>query len=134
MAAGLFRVVRPDDFEGSPNYELATKLFSEFIGTFYLVLTVGLNVLGSSPAPVWSISAALMCMIFSLGNCSGGHFNPAVTLAIFASGRQLISPIEAAAYMGAQIAGGIVAAFTYAAMEHGKSFPLGPGDGHNWAR
>jgi len=135
LAAGLFRVVRPDDFGGPlGEYSLIAKLTSEFIGTFYLVLTVGLNVLSKSPAPVFSIAAALMCMIYSLGNCSGGHFNPAVTLAIFASGRQLISPVEAAAYMGAQIAGGIVAAFTYAAMEHGKSFPLGPGDGHNWAR
>merc|ERR1712025_467112 len=35
-------------------------------------------------------------------------------------------------YMGAQIAGGVIAAFTYALMEHGKSFPLGPGAGYNW--
>merc|ERR1719359_1466674 len=132
MAAGLFRVVRPDDFGGSADYELSTKLVSEFIGTFYLVLTVGLNVLGGSPAPVWSIAAALMCMIYSLGNCSGAHFNPAVTVAILCSGRDKIKPVEAAAYMGAQVLGGVVAAFTYAAMEHGKTFPLGPGEGYNW--
>jgi len=73
-----------------------------------------------------------MCMIYSLGNCSGAHFNPAVTVAILLSGREKIPPVEAAAYMGAQIAGGVIAAFTYALMEHGKSFPLGPGAGHNW--
>ena len=78
MAAGLFRVVRPDEFGGSADYTLGTKLVSEFIGTFYLVLTVGLNVLGKSPAPVWSIAAALMCMIYSLGSVSGANFNPAV--------------------------------------------------------
>merc|ERR1719224_185817 len=44
LAAGLFRVVRPDEFGGSPDYSLGTKLVSEFIGTFFLVLTVGLNV------------------------------------------------------------------------------------------
>jgi len=133
IAAGLFRVVRPDDFDDSvTEYSLAAKLVSEFIGTFYLVLTVGLNVLGGSPAPVFSIAAALMCMIYSLGNCSGAHFNPAVTVAILCSGRELIKPVEAAAYMGAQILGGVAAAFTYALMEHGKSFPLGPGAGHNW--
>jgi len=133
IAAALFRVVRPDDFDDSvTEYSLGAKLVSEFIGTFYLVLTVGLNVLGGSPAPVFSIAAALMCMIYSLGNCSGAHFNPAVTVAILCSGRELIKPVEAAAYMGAQILGGVAAAFTYALMEHGKSFPLGPGAGHNW--
>merc|ERR1719235_1187282 len=44
LAAALFRMVRPDDFGGSRTYGLATKLLSEFLGTFYLVLTVGLNV------------------------------------------------------------------------------------------
>merc|ERR1719265_1635509 len=133
LAAGLFRVVRPDDFDESvTEYPLSAKLVSEFIGTFYLVLTVGLNVLGGSPAPVFSIAAALMCMIYSLGNCSGAHFNPAVTVAILLSRRDKITPVDAAAYMGAQIAGGVIAAFTYALMEHGKSFPLGPGAGHNW--
>merc|ERR1719258_34305 len=39
---------------------------------------------------------------------------------------------SSAAYMGAQVLGGVVAAFTYAAMEHGKTFPLGPGEGYNW--
>jgi len=133
LAAGLFRVVRPDDFDETvTEYSLAAKLVSEFIGTFYLVLTVGLNVLGGSPAPVFSIAAALMCMIYSLGNCSGAHFNPAVTVAILLSGRGCIGPLEAVAYMVAQILGGVAAGFTYVLMEHGRSFPLGPGKGHNW--
>merc|ERR1719428_1761647 len=50
-AAGLFRVVRPDNFaEVSTDYPLSARLASEFIGTFFLVLTVGLNVLAGSPA------------------------------------------------------------------------------------
>merc|ERR550514_2168052 len=132
LAAALFRVVRPDEFGGEPDYSLGTKLCSEFIGTFYLVLTVGLNVLGKSPAPVWSIAASLMCMIYALGNCSGAHFNPAVTLAILASGRNLITAAEAAAYMGVQILGGVCASFTYAAMHHGATFALAPGKGFNF--
>merc|ERR1719281_1998694 len=99
LAAGAFRIVRPDEFGGDSNYSLGTKLVSEFIGTYFLVLTVGLNVLGKSPAAAWSIAASLMSMIYALGNCSGAHFNPAVTLAILASGRNLITGGEAAAYM-----------------------------------
>merc|ERR1740138_1565474 len=64
LASALFRVVRPDEFGGDADYSLRTRLVSEFIGTFFLVLTVGLNVLGKSPAPVWSIAASLMCMIY----------------------------------------------------------------------
>jgi len=128
LAAGYFRLVRPDEFGSSFEYSLGTKLASEFIGTFYLVLTVGLNVLGKSPAPAWSIAAALMCMIYALGNCSGAHFNPAVTLAIMISGRGKCPPMEGLAYMGIQILGGIVAAFCYSAMHHGNTFPLAAGE------
>merc|ERR1719310_2118323 len=89
LAAGLFRVVRPDDFDEAHNgeYNLTTKCVSEFLGTYILVLTVGLNVLNNSPAGAWSIAASLMCMIFALGNCSGAHFTPAVTVAIMIAGR-----------------------------------------------
>jgi len=133
LASAMFRVVRPDEFGGEADYSLATRLVSEFIGTFYLVLTVGLNVLGKSPAPVFSIASALMCMIYALGNCSGAHFNPAVTLAIIAAGRDKCPPTEGLAYMGVQILGGICAAYMYAAMHHGATFPLAPGAGFTFA-
>merc|ERR1719421_2141806 len=104
LAVGLFHVVRPDDFDESlegQDYKLSTKLVSEFIGTFYLVLTVGLNVIGKSAAPAFSIAAALMCMIYSLGDVSGAHFNPAVTLAILLSGR--VPPQQAVSYVLVQL-------------------------------
>merc|ERR1719182_1240733 len=91
LAAGLYRVVRPDDYDDSiKEYSLTTKCVSEFIGTFMLVLTVGLNVLTGSTAGAWSIAASLMCMIFALGNCSGAHFNPAVTVALMLSSRGVV--------------------------------------------
>jgi aquaporin Z len=133
LAFAMFRVVRPDEFGGEAEYSLGTKLVSEFIGTFYLVLTVGLNVIGKSPAPVFSIAASLMCMIYALGNCSGAHFNPAVTLAIILAGRDKCDWKEGAAYMGVQILGGICAAYMYAAMHHGTTFPLAPGPGFTFA-
>merc|ERR1719182_1355842 len=134
LAAGLFRVVRPDDFGGSPDYELGTKCVSEFLGTYVLVLTVGLNVLGGSPAGAWSIAASLMVMIFALGNCSGAHFNPAVTIAIMISGRGCCSLRDGAAYIVTQLVAGVCASYTYAAMHHGNTFALEPAGGHSWVQ
>jgi len=130
LAAVLFKVVRPADFGGKSG--MVSRLTSEFLGTFMLVLTVGLNVLGKSPAGAFSIAASLMCMIYALGDISGAHFNPAVTLAILAY--KQITPKDAGLYMAAQIAGGIAAAFTYAGIYHGETFPLGPGAGYGWAQ
>ncbi|CAJ1346910.1 unnamed protein product, partial [Effrenium voratum] len=106
MAAALFKVVRPEDFGGEKSQ--VTELVSEFLGTYMLVLTVGLNVLGKSKAAAFSIAAGLTSMIYALGDVSGAHFNPAVTVAILASGRcPELTPAKAGTYAGAQIAGGI---------------------------
>jgi aquaporin Z len=63
------------------------KYLVEFIGTFFLVLTVGLAVRSGAPFAPFAIGSILMVMIFSGGHISGGHFNPAVTLAAFLRGR-----------------------------------------------
>merc|ERR1719163_1000293 len=112
MAAGLYRVIRPEDFDTEKRpgkYKLPAKLCSEFLGTYFLILTVGLNVIGGSPAGAFSIAASLMCMIFALGSCSGAHFNPAVTVAIICAGRDKCPIMDGLAYMLAQILGGIAA-------------------------
>merc|ERR1719460_484617 len=134
LAAGLYRVVHPEEYTPGAATTLGAKLCSEFLGTFFLVLTVGLNVLGKSPAAAWSIAASLMCMIYALGNVSGAHFNPAVTLAIFLSGRDLVKGAgEMGAYMAAQILGACCASLTYVAIYKGESFPLAPGAGYGYA-
>jgi len=144
LAAVAFKVVRPEDFlsmdqreqwkRGAMKPSLASELTSEFLGTFMLVLTVGLNVLGNSPAGAFSIAASLMCMIYALGDVSGAHFNPAVTFAILASKMTDLAPKKAGLYMVAQIAGGVVAAFVYALIYHGHTFPLGPQPGYAWGQ
>lgn len=134
LAAGLFRVVRPEDFGPAPENKLPARLTSEFLGTYMLVLTVGLNVLAQSPAAAFSIAASLMSMIYALGDVSGAHFNPAVTIAILCSGRKKIEMKDAGAYIGAQLVGGIFAALTYALMRHGDTFALSPGAGYNYAQ
>lgn len=63
------------------------KYIVEFIGTFFLVFTVGLAVRQNAPLAPIAIGSVLMVMIFAGGHISGGHFNPAVTLAAFLRGR-----------------------------------------------
>ena len=92
------------------------KLIVEFIGTFFLVLTVGQTVVGADPsapasalAPI-AIGSALMVMIYAGGHISGGHYNPAVTLGVTLRGK--CGMAEAPAYMAAQVLGAAVAAIT----------------------
>ena len=132
LAAALYKVVRPEDFLGEKS--LVTELVSEFLGTYMLVLTVGLNVLGKSKAAAFSIAASLTSMIYALGDVSGAHFNPAVTVAILASGRcPELTPSKAGLFAAAQIAAGMAAALTYAFIYQGATFDLGPVGSSTWA-
>merc|ERR1719238_617747 len=115
----------------SATNDLKAKLLSEFLGTYMLVLTVGLNVLSGSAAGAFSIAASLMCMIFALGTVSGAHFNPAVTAAIICRGK--ISASEGVQYMIVQIIGGILAAFTYSSLMNGETFALKP-PAYTWSQ
>jgi aquaporin Z len=86
------------------------KYIAEFIGTFFLVLTIGCTVIGAGTgviAPL-AIGAALMVMVFAGGHISGGHYNPAVTLGIFIRGK--LQPADVVPYWIAQLAGAAVAA------------------------
>lgn len=85
------------------------KYITEFIGTFFLVLTIGCTVIPGAVGviPPLAIGAVLMVMIFAGGHISGGHYNPAVTLAVFIRGR--CESKDVVPYWIAQIAAGIVA-------------------------
>jgi len=95
---------------GTPT--IMKKAVSEFVGTYFLVLTVFLNVTGASPAGGLSIAASLMCMIYALGGVSGANFNPAVTLALLLTGKGGMTGSLAPVYIGSQLAGGFAAALT----------------------
>jgi aquaporin Z len=84
------------------------KYLVEFIGTFFLVFTVGAAV-HSNPvlAPV-AIGSVLMVMIFAGGHISGGHFNPAVTLAVWLRGK--CEAKDVVFYWIAQLVAGAIAA------------------------
>src|SRR5256885_13203465 len=85
------------------------KLITEFLGTFFLVLTVGMVVTGGKGdfSPI-AIGSVLMVMIFAGAHVSGAHYNPAVTLAVLLRGR--IPLKEAVAYVIVQVIGAIAAA------------------------
>ena len=86
------------------------KYITEFIGTFFLVLTIGCTVIGTGAAVIapLAIGAALMVMVFAGGHISGGHYNPAVTLGVLIRGK--VKATDAVPYIIAQIAGAAVAA------------------------
>lgn len=87
------------------------KYLVEFIGTFFLVLTVGLVVRQAAALAPIAIGSVLMVMIFAGGHISGGHFNPAVTLAAFLRGRcekRDVLPYWIAQFLAAVVAGLLV--------------------------
>ena len=90
------------------------KYAVEAIGTFFLVFTVGAAVgSGSTLAPL-AIGAVLMVMVYAGGHISGGHYNPAVTLAVLV--RRRITARDAAAYWTAQFGAGLLAAVAVGAI------------------
>ena len=93
------------------------KFVNEFIGTFFLVLVIGLAVVKAGIHAPLAIGFALMVLVYMGANISGSHYNPAVTLAILIRGA--IPAGEAGGYMVSQVLGGIAGAAT-------ASFLVGP--------
>ncbi|UCD98400.1 MAG: aquaporin Z [Chloroflexota bacterium] len=96
---------------------MAKKLFAEFVGTFVLVLggcgsavlaatfpDTGIGWLGVSIA----FGLTVLTMAYAVGHISGGHFNPAVSLGLWAGKR--FSAAELLPYIVTQIVGAILAA------------------------
>ncbi|MCB1234925.1 MAG: aquaporin [Verrucomicrobiae bacterium] len=85
------------------------KIIVEFIGTFFLVFTVGTAaMLGNAGdlAPL-AIGSVLMVMIFAGGHISGAHYNPAVSLAVMLRGK--LNAKDLGPYLGAQLIAGVLA-------------------------
>jgi aquaporin Z len=97
------------------------KLGVEFIGTFFLVFTVGMAVRSAGNLAPLAIGAALMIMVFAGGHVSGGHYNPAVSTAVFARGN--MTPAEYAGYVMTQVIAGIVAAGVVILLGYDPSTP-----------
>jgi aquaporin Z len=91
---------------------LQRKLVVEFVGMFLFVFTVGMatNKAGAGALAPLAIGSMLMVMVFAGGHVSGGHFNPAVSTAVFLRGR--MAPPEFVTYLVTQfvaaLLGGLV--------------------------
>jgi aquaporin Z len=95
------------------------KLLTEFIGTFFLMLTIAMVVKSGKATgfePI-AIGGMIMALIYAGGPVSGAHYNPAVSIAAFIRGIMTIN--EMVAYIGAQIVAAIFAAVTSSALLQG---------------
>lgn len=102
------------------------KYLTEVIGTFFLVLTIGLTVLSGSALAPLAIGASLMVMVYMGGHVSGAHYNPAVSVAVWMRGK--LESKEFLPYIIAQIVGAILASLAVYVIR-GETFAPAPGDG-----
>jgi aquaporin Z len=100
------------------------RYVTEFTGTFFLVLTVGCSVMVGTPMAPLAIGAAMMVMVYMGGHVSGAHYNPAISLGLVLRGSFAAS--ELAAYIGAQLAGAVVAGLAVWLIT-GRTFVPAPG-------
>jgi aquaporin Z len=118
---------------------MSSKLLSEFLGTFWLVLggcgsavlaaafpALGIGFVGVSLA----FGLTVLTGAYALGPISGGHFNPAVTIGLWAGGRFPARGV--AGYVLAQVAGAIAGAGVLYVIASGKAgFDLSGGFASN---
>ena len=93
---------------------LERKLVMEFIGTFFLVFTVGMAVANAGDLAPLAIGSALMVMVFAGGHVSGAHYNPAVSTAVFLRGK--MTQNELVSYAAVQIVAAVVAGLVVIAL------------------
>lgn len=103
------------------NASLVRKLTVEAVGTYALALVA------TSSGSIIIVGFVLTALIYAFGHISGGHFNPAVTMAVFLRGN-LVDMRTAVAYAAAQITGAFIggAQHKFALTDKGLTF----GDGN----
>ncbi len=90
------------------------KYVVEFIGTMFLVLTIGLAVANAGSMAPLAIGAVLMVMVYAGGHISGAHYNPAVSLGLWTAGK--LPTKDLVPYRISQLLGAIVAAWLVIAL------------------
>src|ERR1051325_1039009 len=103
------------------------KNITELIGTYFLVLTIGLTGVHGTPLAPIAIGSMLMVMVYMGGPISGAHYNPAVTLAAWM--RKKISGSGALTYFLFQVLGSFLAALTIYLTYKAEMSPPAPARG-----
>ena len=125
MATATSQTTRPFELSNAMILGTGRKLVVEFIGTFFLVFTVGASVRTATSLAPLAIGAALMAMVYAGGHISGAHYNPAVTLGALVRGR--IGAGDAIGYWVTQLVAGVLAAVVVrATVSASQAHPLAP--------
>lgn len=83
---------------------------AEYVGAFFFILVIFAS--GGNPLV---IGAALAIVVFLITSISGGHVNPAVSVAMFMNGS--LTPMDLFSYVFAQLLGGVSAYYAYNAVK-----------------
>ncbi|HLB55000.1 MAG TPA: aquaporin [Gemmatimonadales bacterium] len=100
-----------------------SRYLTEFVGTAFFVLTIGLVVTAEHPMAPLIIGSALMVVVYMGAHISGAHYNPAVTLALFLRGK--MRRADLLPYWGAQVLGALAGAYL-SRMFMDRTFTLAP--------
>lgn len=100
------------------------KYATEFIGTFFLVFTIGMSVALGAPLAAVAIGCVLMVMVYMGGPISGAHYNPAVTIAVYLRGK--CAAADVVPYIAAQLLAAIAASAVVLYLK-GEPFLVSPG-------
>ena len=98
------------------------RLEVEFIGTFFLVFTVGMAAATAGKLAPLAIGGVLMVMVFAGGHISGAHYNPAVSTAVLVRGK--LTAREYGAYVATQAVAALVAAAVVAILGYTPAHPV----------
>ncbi len=102
------------------------KYLTEFVGTAFLVTTIGFVCVAGSPAAPFVIGLSLALLVYAGGHVSGANYNPAVSLALVVRGK--LSFHDFFPYLIAQVAGGFIGAAVVLGLT-GQAFGPMPGEG-----
>jgi aquaporin Z len=90
-------------------FSLPQKLLTEFIGTFFLSLTISVSVIHYEYEYIpFAIASTLMVVIYAGGHISGAHYNPAVTISVYLRGS--CNKDDVLPYIASQILAAVIAA------------------------
>lgn len=128
LAALIFRIVRPAEMMEERAFRsyassLHEKCLCEAFGAFFLMFVFGLNEHGDEAhrqIKPWACAAVVIAMVYAISDISGGHLNPAISIAVMATGRTALATVfDCAMYIVSQTVAAIIGALAYSTVYGG---------------